>query len=314
MNRGISANLVKVGNKLMHLKAYLQVLSDEFNESFAEIAIRAQGEDFWQNIQALEASILYSVKNGGKRFRPILLLAILEAFNVPRHKGKQVAVALEMIHTYSLIHDDLPAMDNDDFRRGVLTNHKVHGEAMAILAGDGLLTDAFAVIASDWQLADSTKVKLISELARAAGTCGMIAGQALDLQAETQTITIAELTQMHLLKTGCLLEFACLAAGIIAGQDEAVVRKLGNFGQSLGLAFQIKDDILDVEGEQAKLGKTVGSDVANQKSTYVSLLGLAKAKAMLAKEITQALKLLADLPAEVNRLKELTQYVGNRDR
>jgi len=298
----------------MHLKAYLQVLSDEFNESFAEIAIRAQGEDFWQNIQALEASILYSVKNGGKRFRPILLLAILEAFNVPRHKGKQVAVALEMIHTYSLIHDDLPAMDNDDFRRGVLTNHKVHGEAMAILAGDGLLTDAFAVIASDWQLADSTKVKLISELARAAGTCGMIAGQALDLQAETQTITIAELTQMHLLKTGCLLEFACLAAGIIAGQDEAVVRKLGNFGQSLGLAFQIKDDILDVEGEQAKLGKTVGSDVANQKSTYVSLLGLAKAKAMLAKEITQALKLLADLPAEVNRLKELTQYVGNRDR
>lgn len=261
----------------------------------------------------LSESMIYSVKNGGKRLRPILLLMMLEAFGTSRIKGLRTAAALEMIHTYSLIHDDLPAMDNDDLRRGKPTNHKVYGEALAILAGDGLLTDAFRVIVIDEQLPISTRLKLIDCLSVAAGAhSGMITGQVLDIKAETNPVNLEQLKHIHNLKTGRLIEFACLAAGIIAKQDNEITCLLSQYAQRLGLAFQIQDDILDVEGDAATIGKPVGSDEENGKSTYVSLLGLEGAKAMLMAEINASLDVINKLPADTNLLKELTLYVARR--
>lgn len=256
----------------------------------------------------------YSIENGGKRLRPILLLMLLEAFNVPKEKGMATAVALEMIHTYSLIHDDLPAMDDDDLRRGVPTNHKVYGEAVAILAGDGLLTDAFNVLANDENLDVGMRLKLIRLLSAAAGSMGMIEGQLLDMEAEEKSIDIDELKQLHHLKTGKLIEFACLAAGFIVEPTGKYIHRLRWFSNHLGLAFQIQDDILDVEGDVATIGKPVGSDANNGKSTYVSLLGLAGAKEMLKIEIDKALAELEALPGDTTLLKELTLYVANRDK
>lgn len=262
----------------------------------------------------LSESMIYSVKSG-KRLRPILLLMTLEAFGVSREKGLGTASALEMIHTYSLIHDDLPAMDDDDLRRGKPTNHKVYGEAMAILAGDALLTDAFRVIAKDEQLTVAMRLELIQFLSVAAGAhSGMITGQVLDIEAETNPVSLEELKQIHNLKTGRLIEFSCLVAGMIAEKDNVIMSKLSQFAGGLGLAFQIQDDILDVEGDTAKIGKLVGSDEANGKSTYVSLLGLEGAKRMLADETNAALEVLDKLPADTNMLKELTLYVASRDK
>lgn len=261
------------------------------------------------------AAMLYSVKNGGKRLRPVLLLMMLEAFGINRKTGMSAACALEMIHTYSLIHDDLPAMDNDDLRRGKPTNHKVYGEALAILAGDGLLTDAFNVLAGCNYITDGKKVQLISQLATMAGSGdGMIAGQVLDIDAEQNPVNLEQLKRIHQLKTGRLIEFACVAAGIIADQPQEVMVDLSAFANHLGLAFQIQDDILDAIGDVEKIGKTVGSDVANNKSTYVSLLGLDGAKQMLAAEIAAAITVLEKLPAATELLKQLTLYVASRDR
>jgi len=256
----------------------------------------------------------YSIENGGKRLRPVLLLMLLEAFGVPKEKGMATAVALEMIHTYSLIHDDLPAMDDDDLRRGVPTNHNVYGEAVAILAGDGLLTDAFNVLANDENLDVAMRLKLVRLLSAAAGSTGMIEGQLFDMEAEERSISLNELKQLHQLKTGKLIEFACLAAGFIAEPTGKYIHRLRWFSTHLGLAFQIQDDILDVEGEAEKIGKPVGSDVENGKSTYVSLLGLDGAKEMLQIEINKALEELDALPGEMAMLKELTLYVANRDK
>jgi geranylgeranyl diphosphate synthase type II len=262
----------------------------------------------------LSDAMLYSIKNGGKRLRPILLLMTLEAFGVDLKKGLNTAAALEMIHAYSLIHDDLPAMDNDDLRRGKPTNHRVYGEAIAILAGDGLLTDAFRVIAEDRHLATEVRLELVQFLSAAAGAqSGMITGQVLDIAAETTPVNLDQLKQIHRLKTGRLIEFACLAAGMIAKQGPVIMSKLSQFAQSLGLAFQIQDDILDVEGDAKTIGKPIGSDIENGKSTYVSLLGLDGAKQILADEINGVLQILDELPIKSDLLKELTQYVANRD-
>jgi len=255
----------------------------------------------------------YSIKNGGKRLRPILLLMILEALGIPREKGMATAVALEMVHTYSLIHDDLPAMDDDDMRRGVPTNHKVYGEAVAILAGDGLLTDAFNVLVNDKGLDPQTRLKLVRLLTAAAGTRGMIEGQLLDMEAEEKLVNLDELKQIHQLKTGKLIEFACLAAGFIAEPTGIYLHRLRWFANHFGLAFQIQDDILDVCGDTEKIGKPVGSDEANNKSTYVSVLGLDGAKQMLEIEINKALEELDALPADTKMLRELTLYVASRD-
>ena len=271
--------------------------------------------DFESGSERLSESILYSVRNGGKMLRPVLLLMSIEAFGQDSTKGLNVAVALEMVHTYSLIHDDLPAMDDDDLRRGMPTNHKVFGEAMAILAGDGMLTHAFAVIAEDCGLDVSARLELVRRLSISAGPMGMVAGQALDMDATSmvdENIGLENLKLIHNLKTSKLIEFAVVAGAIIAGQDEGVISKLEQFAAHLGLAFQIKDDILDFEGDEALIGKPVGSDDLNEKSTYVTLSSIDEAKNLLALETEGALRVLDEIPGDTAMLKELVKYLNER--
>ncbi|WP_458412550.1 polyprenyl synthetase family protein [Schinkia sp. CFF1] len=263
--------------------------------------------------EIIKESMVYSLKAGGKRIRPILLFATLTAFGESEKKGLDVACALEMIHTYSLIHDDLPSMDNDDLRRGKPTNHKVFGEAIAILAGDGLLTHSFEVIANSTELTADLKRKLISMLAHAAGPSGMVGGQVADLLGENKNLTVAELEYIHEHKTGKLLRFPVVAGAIIAGASKEQQECLDQFAKHLGLAFQIKDDILDIEGNEEKLGKHVGSDEEKAKSTYPKLLTLHGAKEKCQDHLQQA-KVWLD-KADINKalLLEIADYIVNRD-
>lgn len=260
----------------------------------------------------LKESMLYSLSVGGKRLRPLLVFAVLEAFGYPAQKGYSVAAALEMVHTYSLIHDDLPAMDDDDLRRGKPTNHIVFGEATAILAGDSLLTHAFKIIAEDESLMSLQRIQLILELSKAAGPLGMVAGQILDMEAEQHPVSLPELKEIHVRKTGRLIEFAIVSGAIISGANEELIQLLRQYAYHIGLAFQIKDDILDVEGNTALIGKMVGSDQVNGKSTYVSLTSLETAKSMLNDEISTAMQLLDQLPGETMILRAITQYIQER--
>lgn len=238
--------------------------------------------------QYLKESMLYSVQSGGKRLRPLLLLAAVLSFGKELEKKDfQAAAALEMIHTYSLIHDDLPAMDDDDLRRGKPTNHKIYGDAHAILAGDGLLTAAFQLLALS-QLAMDEKVLLLQLLTKAAGTEGMVSGQAGDLQGEKRSLTLEELIEVHERKTGALIEFALLAGGILADQTELIVELLGAFAKHLGLAFQIRDDLLDATSSEEELGKQVGRDETLNKSTYPGLLGIEGATSAFNEQMTLA--------------------------
>lgn len=261
----------------------------------------------------IKEAMAYSVSAGGKRLRPALLLAVLEALEAPLEQGLASAAALEMVHTYSLVHDDLPAMDNDDLRRGKPTNHVVFGEAMAILAGDGLLTHAFALIAGDTSLEPEVRLQLVSQLAAAAGPSGMIAGQVLDMEAEKHPVDLDGLIEVHRLKTGRLIEFAVIAGALIGGADGETTAALKAYAGHLGLAFQIKDDILDVEGSAEELGKTPGKDAASAKSTYVSLLGLEPAKTQLAKELEAARAALKQaVGLKGSQLQEFIEIVGGR--
>ncbi|WP_018660618.1 polyprenyl synthetase family protein [Heyndrickxia acidiproducens] len=261
----------------------------------------------------LKEAMNYSLQAGGKRIRPLLLLSTVAALGKPAEKGLQTACALEMLHTYSLIHDDLPAMDDDDLRRGKPTNHKVFGEAMAILAGDGLLTYSFQLIAEDPGLADATKIKLIAMLAKAAGPEGMVAGQVADMEGENKRLSLEELQYIHANKTGKLLIFSVLAGAVIGGAKEAQLECFRKFASHLGLAFQIRDDILDIEGDQEKIGKTVGSDESHHKSTYPSLLTLEGAKRELQRHIRTAKEQLLETGANTKLLLELSDMVGMRD-
>lgn len=264
---------------------------------------------------SLEESMRYSLEAGGKRIRPLLLLTTLNMLvDEGYQKGMGAAVALEMVHTYSLIHDDLPAMDNDDFRRGKPTNHKVYGEWLAILAGDALLTKAFEHIALETNLTPDVRIQLIELLSNASGHLGMVGGQTLDMQSEGHKIELAQLKTIHEHKTGALIHFAIVGAAIIADAPSNVKNLLSEFAQQLGVIFQIKDDLLDVYGEQEKLGKPVGSDILNDKSTYVSLLGEDEAKAQLQSHISKAEQILATLASEydVTNLNELLKLFYQR--
>lgn len=254
----------------------------------------------------LEA-VKYSILNAGKRIRPMILLSLLKDYNTEIKLGYSSALAIEMIHNYSLIHDDLPAMDNDDYRRGKLSNHKVFGEDIAILAGDALLTEAFGIISNDIQLQAKTKVKLISLLSKHAGINGMIYGQQLDLTYENKNVGISEIDQINIFKTSNLIMFSMLAAAIIAKQEQDLDDLL-LLAQKLGLAFQIQDDIFDITKTFEQLGKKP-SDLINEKSTYVKVLGLEKSQIVLDNlfedcyKITQALNLSSD--NTINLIKEI---------
>lgn len=260
-------------------------------------------EGFYETKQIaprLVESILYSVHAGGKRIRPLLLLELLEAFHAPILEAHfQVVAALEMIHTGSLIHDDLPAMDNDDYRRGQLTNHKKFGEDLAILAGDSLFLDAFGCVA-EADLPASIRVQLIALLSDASGTAGMVAGQVLDMEGEGASLTLDQLQVIHANKTGRLLAYPFQATGILLELEPAVATLLEEIGLHLGLAFQIRDDILDVTADFASLGKTPQKDLQAEKSTYPALLGLDGAQAYLDRELDACEDLLDRISNQVS--------------
>lgn len=248
-------------------------------------------EEFYGDQQLaanLREAVLYSIHAGGKRIRPYLLLEVLESLQVPVTLAHaQVAAALEMIHTGSLIHDDLPAMDDDDFRRGRLTNHKKFGEALAILAGDALFLDPYALIAQA-DLPNEIKVDLIASLSLSSGSMGMVAGQVLDMEGEGKHLNLEELQTIHANKTGKLLAFPFQAAGVIAGLDKNLQKQLKTVGELIGLAFQVRDDILDVTASFEEIGKTPQKDLQAEKSTYPALLGLDEAKVFCNRTLDQA--------------------------
>ena len=237
-------------------------------------------EEFYGDQQLaanLREAVLYSIHAGGKRIRPYLLLEVLESLQVPITPAHaQVAAALEMIHTGSLIHDDLPAMDDDDFRRGRLTNHKMFGEALAILAGDALFLDPYALIAQA-DLSSQAKVDLIASLSLASGSMGMVAGQVLDMEGEGKHLNLEELQTIHANKTGKLIAFPFQAAGIISGLDARLQEDLKYICEFIGLALQVRDDVLDVTASFEEIGKTPQKDLQAEKSTYPALLGLDEA-------------------------------------
>lgn len=271
---------------------------------------------YFDEYKILFDSMEYSVKNGGKRVRPLLTMLFCDACGGDPLKAVQLAVAVEYIHTYSLIHDDLPCMDDDDFRRGKPSNHKVYGEAMALLAGDGLLTAAFERIAT-WSragLIDSdVAINAISELSAYAGSRGMIGGQVIDIQNEdNKDIKLETLMMLDNLKTGALIEAACSLGCIVARADEDKIQAAKEFASNIGLAFQIKDDILDVTSSFEKLGKAIGSDMENGKTTYVTLLGVEECQKLVDKLTDEALKAL-DAFENNEALKEYAIYLAKRD-
>lgn len=260
----------------------------------------------------LRASMEYSLMAGGKRLRPILLMAAADAVGADGTKFLPVACALEMIHTYSLIHDDLPAMDDDALRRGKATNHVVYGDGIAILAGDALLTLAFTVILRQKDIPSETLLRVVDEISRAAGAEGMVGGQALDLEAENRQITMEELRSVHRGKTGALFCAALRSGAILAGATEEQLAALTSYADHFGLAFQITDDILDVIGSAEEIGKPVGSDEKNNKSTYVSLTSLPEAQALARCTAEAAEEALSIFGAEADFLRGLVSYLVNR--
>jgi farnesyl diphosphate synthase len=253
---------------------------------------------------ALNQAMRYAVLNGGKRLRPLLVYATGTMLNVPLDQLDRAAIAVELIHCYSLVHDDLPAMDNDDLRRGQPTCHKAFNEATAILVGDALQSLAFSTLCN---------ANMIKILADASGASGMAGGQSLDLAAEGKTITLSELEQIHQLKTGAIISACVTMAATAAGHhSEKQIHSLQTFSQHIGLAFQIQDDILDVEGETQALGKTTGADKKNNKATYTSILGLTEAKNHLKLHHDTAMSTLNHLPYDSSELVKLCQYIVQR--
>lgn len=263
--------------------------------------------------KSLIDAMIYSLEAGGKRLRPIFVLSMLHTYNQSEDLGIATACAVEMIHTYSLIHDDLPCMDDDDIRRGKPTNHKVYGEAMAVLAGDGLLTQSFSLIVNDQTISIENRLRIISELVKAAGAEGMVGGQVADMEGEAKSLTLNELQLIHENKTAKLLSFSIISGAILASAPEEDIEKLRQFAYHLGIAFQIRDDILDIEGKQELIGKPVGSDTLNEKTTYPSILTVDGAKEKLNDHIMKAKNVINQLSVPSTLLVEFCDLIARRD-
>ena len=283
---------------------YIPVIENKLNELLPE-----SGERYSSAVNAMR----YSLLSGGKRIRPILLLEFYSLFGGRAEGALNFAAAIEMIHTYSLIHDDLPCMDNDDMRRGKPSCHKAFGYDTALLAGDALLTHAFFAAANAADIPPERVSRAISVLAQKAGIYGMVGGQVMDLDFEKNGANGEELTAMYIKKTSCLLEAAAMCGAVLAGADEETVKKTEEYAENLGLAFQITDDILDCTADEKTLGKPIGSDEKNGKTTFVTLLGLDGAKQKAALLTKKAEDILNGFSGDTSYLKELTEYLLNRN-
>jgi len=292
------------------LEAYLKERKSLVDRALEEFI---PGEDNFPEI--IFQSVRYSIFAGGKRLRPILCLAAGEAVGGKTKDLLPVACALEMIHTYSLIHDDLPVMDDDDYRRGQLTNHRVFGEDMAVLAGDALLTEAFRLIAKEETAArfpSDRLLRVIREIANSAGMFGMVGGQVADIQAEGKTADSELLEYIHSHKTGEMIKVSVETGAILAGGDEESIRRLADFGRNVGLAFQITDDILDVEGDTETMGKATGQDAALGKMTYPSLMGVESAREKARSCLEEALSDLSVFDEKADPLRLIARYIVER--
>ncbi|HSA59801.1 MAG TPA: farnesyl diphosphate synthase [bacterium] len=299
---------------MIALKAYMDEKRKK-TDAFMDAHFRLSADDQPKFGHVYEA-MRYSLLAGGKRVRPVLCLAAHEACGGPADDPAALAVAsaLELIHTYSLIHDDLPAMDNDDLRRGRPTNHKVFGEAMAILAGDSLLTEAFLMIAraSAGGADPAVLLEISGDIAEASGARGMAGGQVLDLESEKKKISRQELETVHRHKTGCLILVSVTSGAKLAGADAAKLAAMRAYGENVGLAFQIADDILDVEGGAEEMGKATGGDARKEKSTYPSMLGLPESKRLAQEAMQKAVDALKGFDQRADPLRELARFIVNR--
>ena len=256
----------------------------------------------------------YSLHAGGKRIRPVIALACAELLDADTEKVMPFACAIEMIHTYSLIHDDLPCMDDDDLRRGKPTNHKVYGEGMATLAGDGLLNLAYETILKQSQVSPNMTLAAMAIIAESAGTEGMIGGQVIDLESEGKEIDAITLMSMHMHKTAALIMASARVGALLGGGGREDLIDLEEFARYLGIAFQIKDDILDVESNSEVLGKTVGKDAESNKSTFVTIYGIEQSKKMLEDYTEKAIEVLSKYGQKAEFLIELSKFLLDRDR
>jgi geranylgeranyl diphosphate synthase type II len=296
---------------MFDLKAYLAHKARRINQALEAMLKTADEPD--RLLQAMS----YSLMAGGKRIRPILCLAAAETIDGDPQEVMPAACALEMIHTYSLIHDDLPAMDDDDMRRGRPACHKAFDEATAILAGDALLTLAFQMLSSIGinKPQQATRwLRVIQHISHAAGYCGMIQGQMLDMAAEKKELTLAELKSMHRLKTGALIEASVRCGAELAGVNSSQIQMLERYAQNIGLAFQVTDDILNVEGDPEIMGKAVGTDEQRRKMTYPALLGLTQSKEFADQLIKNALAALDAFDQKADPLRSIARYIGLRNR
>ena len=295
--------------KNFDLVSYLQESIEAVNRALDRFLPKAKTKP-----STIHTAMRYSLFAGGKRLRPALCIAAAEACGGNREHAMAFACAVECIHTYSLIHDDLPAMDNDDFRRGKPTNHKVYGEGIAILAGDGLLTQAFEILVQGKTTKRYSHRAIVLELAQASGSLQLIAGQVADLEGEGKKISQRELQYIHERKTSALLRCAVRLGGMSANCSEAQLKALSDFGYYVGLAFQVIDDILDVTQSSEQLGKTAGKDLTAQKATYPSIVGLEKSKSIASKLTANAFKALQPFRGQAVALESLAKYLLERDR
>lgn len=295
----------------MDLKAYLKAKIALVDASLEQYLPKEE-----ERPQNLHKAMRYSIFAGGKRVRPVLMLAACEAVGGTIDKAMPAACAMEMIHTYSLIHDDLPAMDDDDFRRGRPTNHKVFGEAIAILAGDGLLTEAFKLMANPAFAAGVdpvARIAVINEIASCAGSYGMVGGQVVDMESEGKPeMDLPTVQYIHTHKTGALIKASVVAGAILGGATETQLAAIRRYGEAAGLAFQIADDILDIEGTTEEIGKDAGSDEARGKATYPAVMGLAAAKQEAKSMMDEAMNALSIFGAEADPLREIAKYIVER--